>query len=522
MILRRFLMRRILLCGEISYDEISLGVFSGIALIITIVVGGLLTSWGDRVGRKVVMSVPIIGMIIGGIMQALVMLYRWPVSGLFVAAAVNGLTGYYMTMLIQGNAYLSDVTPNEGRGKRYTILETILGAAGGFAGLGGGYWINSQGFIPISWGAVVLSFIALCILPFLPNPGKESFDGVNPGTRDLTQDRYTSHTNAHPNVYETRDSGKEGFDEVTPATRGMIKHRYTTHAKEHDIYSNEYAQENNENQTESTLLLSGRNNSSKESKFRQKYKFLDLIKSALRVYSSEYLSCDECFGPDPNIDRIPSDYRCKHGGGIIRGKVWRIWLYLLSYFLYMFVNVGVFLFQSMFFLSYPLCFTPLLLGAQLAIRFTSVCAAPLVVYLFQRLLNLSNQTIILVGLLGFFMFPFTMSIATETWIVFLATSAMIVGSIAKPFIQAQISSLASQSEQGAAFAMLSSFEVLSFLLATICYLEMYPATQYISHWFTWIFSSIITAVPILLMSIVWVADKKTNRNRTNNQDDGTS
>lgn len=59
---------------------------------------------------------------------------------------------------------------------------------------------------------------------------------------------------------------------------------------------------------------------------------------------------------------------CAHGGGLYRGRVWRMWAYLSAYNLYMFVSVGTMVFQTIYFLSPPLCFSQILVGLQVVSR----------------------------------------------------------------------------------------------------------------------------------------------------------
>ena len=55
---------------------------------------------------------------------------------------------------------------------------------------------------------------------------------------------------------------------------------------------------------------------------------------------------------------------CIHGGGTYPGRVWRMWFYLISYDLFMFSNIGTTIFQTIYFLSPPLCFSTVTVGVQ--------------------------------------------------------------------------------------------------------------------------------------------------------------
>lgn len=428
------------------------------------VVGALLTSWGDKVGRKITLFIPLCGMTASSILQALIILFHWPLETMLGYGAIAGGTGYFMTVLIQGTTYLSDVTPSKSRGKRFTILETFIGVGGGIAGLGGGYWIKAQGFLPSVWCTVGLTAMAQILVPFLPDSSRVK----------TTKALETKETTV------AEDSSPINSDEDLPSY-------------------NKVENENSPKKDSDPLLP-------RKGKHRDHYSFADLWKAVWTVYTTEYMKCEKCFGKSPQIKDL-DDRRCEHGGGVRQGRIWRLWLYVISYCAYMFTNVGIMVFQTIFFLASPLCFSAVLVGLQMSLKFMANVAGPIFVITFQRCCGLSNQSIIMLSLFAYFMFPFLMCFAHDAALVFVATSTMTLGSIAKPFMQAQVSSLASETEQGAAFALLSSSEVLSFLLATISYLTMYSTTQHISHWFTWMFSAGVALIPIALMGLIWIADK---------------
>lgn len=54
----------------------------------------------------------------------------------------------------------------------------------------------------------------------------------------------------------------------------------------------------------------------------------------------------------------------RHYKNIKRERLWRIWFYVWAYGIYMFAVIGVGLFITIFLVSYPVCFSPLLVGAE--------------------------------------------------------------------------------------------------------------------------------------------------------------
>jgi len=44
--------------------------------------------------------------------------YSWPLYVFYICNVGSGLGGYFVAIMTQGNAYISDITPPEKRGKR--------------------------------------------------------------------------------------------------------------------------------------------------------------------------------------------------------------------------------------------------------------------------------------------------------------------------------------------------------------------------------------------------------------------
>uniref|UniRef100_H2Y9R1 Major facilitator superfamily (MFS) profile domain-containing protein n=1 Tax=Ciona savignyi TaxID=51511 RepID=H2Y9R1_CIOSA len=184
----------------------------------------------------------------------------------------------------------------------------------------------------------------------------------------------------------------------------------------------------------------------------------------------------------------------------------------------MFVNVGCMVFQTIYYLSSPLCFTPVLVGAQLGLKFSLVALSPIVIVVLQKVLKLHQLSIVLVGLVALSSFALVMSFATTHALVFIATTITLLSNPAKPFIQAKISSLASKYEQGAVFALLSSTEVVTFLAATLSFLTLYPATLSIYHGFAWLFGAGVVLIPFLLVLTIYIADKRLGSSHQHSED----
>ncbi|XP_076815787.1 lysosomal proton-coupled steroid conjugate and bile acid symporter SLC46A3-like isoform X1 [Clavelina lepadiformis] len=432
----------------------------------------LVTSWSDRVGRKITMSIPVAGMAVSSAFFAVSIYFSWPLKSLFLYNFVAGISGYYMTLLMQGNAYLSDITPSEKRGLRFVILETALGVGGGVGGISSGYWVKAQGFfVPVACTAG-LSFVSLLLIPLLLD------------SRKIRDEKIAEKQNQEINGNESDHDYdvKKGFSNSYGSASSSSQHGDWV------------------NNNEGFEVLQD----------HKKYTAVDVLKAVWKVYSSDYSHCVKCHGPIEDEYKKIKSYsdRCVHGGGRYPGRVWRMWFYLFAYDFNMFVLVGGMAFQTIYFLSKPLCFTPVLVGAQLGLRFAMTAFSPLMVWVYQKVFRMGSHVIIVVSLSALAASEVTMSFATTKAIVFIATSLLLFANPSKPFIQAQIANLVSESEHGAAFALLSFTEILSFLVATVSFLLLYSETVKMYRGFVWLFAAVVVLIPLCLMMTVMISDRR--------------
>ncbi|CAK8692149.1 unnamed protein product [Clavelina lepadiformis] len=438
----------------------------------------LITSWGDRVGRKITMSIPVAGMTASCVSLAVSIYFEWSLKAIFLSNFLAGISGYYMTLLVQGNAYLSDITPSENRGMRFVILDTALGVGGGVGAIVSGYWVKAEGFfMPIACTAV-LSFLSLLLIPLLADSRK-------------IRDKISEEKKKNVQITESGECSNNNNDEdyLMSADR-RSSYGSSSSISQHTEWDN--------------------NNEDSHKKKKKKYNVVDLMRAVWKVYSSDYSHCVKCHGPINEEHKYVTFHpeKCIHGGGRYPGRIWRMWFYLFAYNFNMFVIVGGMIFQTIYLLSKPLCFTPVLVGIQSGFKFGLIALSPLIVLIYQKVLKMTNHMIILTALVAVAASDVVMSFATHSAIVFIATSLMLFANTAKPFIQAQISSIVSDSEQGAAFALLSFTEILSFLTSTVSFLMLYSATVGIYHGFAWLVAAAIVIIPFSLIMTVVICDRK--------------
>ncbi|XP_039248736.2 proton-coupled folate transporter-like isoform X1 [Styela clava] len=423
-----------IVAAEASRWQIYINVACGVPSVFAAII---LTSWSDKVGRKIPLALTLFGFTISHTLQLVVILLSWPLYMLVVSSLLYGIFGGFVGMLNICMAAISDITTKEQRVARYTLLECSMGLGGGLISFVCGFWITADGFIPSSYLSASVSLISFLLVGFLPSKTLkvEQQQQINGGAVNKIK------TNINDNMSKAQIHQSSSF-----------------------------------------------------ARFK-------LIK---QVYTSEHSICNIC-DSEFRKDQINL---CSHGGGLRKGRVWRMWFYLLAFNLYLFPVFGTGIFDTMYYLSYPLCFSPTLIGIRMALSFGSVALAPGLVLFYKRVLRLSNVTIILQGIVALIGIDLMISFAKQQYVVFIASSFTIFMQVTAPVLRTQISSLASISEQGAALSLISGTENFSNMFSNVAYLLLYPATLPIYHGFMWCLSCAILLIPLTMITIVWIADRK--------------
>ena len=111
----------------------------------------LLGAWSDKVGRKIVMLLPIIGGLVDTTCILIVMYANLPVYALFAGSFINGMCGFFTTMILAVFSYVADITEQSRRALRLGILEAIAFISGMISHLTSGWWIKHLGFKSPYW-----------------------------------------------------------------------------------------------------------------------------------------------------------------------------------------------------------------------------------------------------------------------------------------------------------------------------------------------------------------------------------
>lgn len=196
---------------------------------------------------------------------------------------------------------------------RYSVLEICAAVGGGSVEIGVGFWINRHGFFPSCVFITCSAFVALVFTIFLRS------EGTTAETRDL-EPLVSDKLLLSPS--ENTTSKLEGQEKI------------------------------------------------------QKSSIMSQLREVFRIYTSNGANCDICNenGKCNNHNEACSRYacvnqciigmECLHCDVRAKSRLWRLWLYLVAYVIYVAGVDGYELFMTMFLVTAPLCFTPDLVGVR--------------------------------------------------------------------------------------------------------------------------------------------------------------
>lgn len=153
---------------------------SGIPEILIVLIIG---SWMDILGRKIIISMNMIGHIIRYITYALLMKFTLPTEFLLLGYVAEGLTGGYRLNMLISFAYTADITPkNHKRALLIVASEHIFAACGGFASVGAGYFICHAGYFwPLILAIAILILMLILFVTIVPETvTKRNFSELSP------------------------------------------------------------------------------------------------------------------------------------------------------------------------------------------------------------------------------------------------------------------------------------------------------------------------------------------------------
>lgn len=144
-------------------------------------------SYSDKIGRKIILLLPPIGLMVAAAVNICIIHFDLPVY-VFLLTSLQSFFGGSNMMIAACFAYIADTTTHQARAFRMTLLDVILMSAASFAQLGLGYWIKAQGFFPPYMFVLGAGFISLLYGIFLVPESKPKTQNAQKNTAEyLTQ-----------------------------------------------------------------------------------------------------------------------------------------------------------------------------------------------------------------------------------------------------------------------------------------------------------------------------------------------
>lgn len=107
----------------------------------------LLGSWSDVAGRRPVLFLSNVGLVLQTVVYLLVMYLKLPIPYFLVGRVLCGLSGGSNVLLAACFSYVADISDKQSRTFRVAILESCLGISGMLSGVIGGEWKRAHGWV---------------------------------------------------------------------------------------------------------------------------------------------------------------------------------------------------------------------------------------------------------------------------------------------------------------------------------------------------------------------------------------
>ena len=134
----------------------------------------------DKIGRKYILMMPLIGGIIESAALILNSYYhQWDVSALLVGVTIAGFFGNYATILMGVFSYISDISVERSRTLRVSLLESMIFLGGAMGELIGGVLVDNAGFYVTFALACVVHALNLLYVAFLLQESRKPAEKLN-------------------------------------------------------------------------------------------------------------------------------------------------------------------------------------------------------------------------------------------------------------------------------------------------------------------------------------------------------
>nr|XP_045014402.1 proton-coupled folate transporter isoform X1 [Jaculus jaculus] len=126
----------------------------------------LLGAWSDRVGRRPLLVLASLGLLLQAVVSIFVVQLQLHVGFFVLGRALCALLGDFNGLLAASFASVADVSSNRRRTFRMALLEACIGVAGMLASLLGGHWLRIQGYANPFWLALALLIVVTLYAAF--------------------------------------------------------------------------------------------------------------------------------------------------------------------------------------------------------------------------------------------------------------------------------------------------------------------------------------------------------------------
>lgn len=125
-------------------------------------------SWSDKYGRKLPITVALIGIILDGFGSAICAYFtRSRVEYFFIPAVFTGFLGGFISVFTVLFSYASDITGSGKRTMKYAYLEAAFGISIPMGSFAGGWIFKYFGYTPVFLTSTCGHIVALCWVIFL-------------------------------------------------------------------------------------------------------------------------------------------------------------------------------------------------------------------------------------------------------------------------------------------------------------------------------------------------------------------